>query len=212
MDFIYFKKNYLKIAFYFGLTVLLGSATILLSLDELECSLIFVFQSFIQKNSGIVIFQVVTYIGDFYIWLLFTIGFLLYSYFLSRKTFYVAVELAVNLLLITVATFFLKTIFARPRPHCPNITIYAHESFSAYPSGHVSRATSALLTFLKENRFRKIIVSAGILTLSLSRIILGVHFPTDTIGAIFLSIAVFIVSKDITKSFLLNTNLDQNKI
>ena len=190
------KNNYLvsykAVAIYLAMTVLIGISIILLSLGELECMFISNLQNVIHKTLGIDFFSAVTYLGDFYVWSAFSIGFLLYAYYKnSQQKFDVSIELIVYLILITVSTYLLKLAFARPRPDCININVYNQEAFFSYPSGHVSRATGALITLSgRRNAVKTALVIVAVLLLSISRIVLGVHFPTDILGGIFLSLAI----------------------
>ena len=63
-------------------------------------------------------------------------------------------------------------------------------SFS-YPSGHVSRAMGSLIILSgKRSTTKTALIGGAIVVLSLSRIVLGTHYPTDIIGAISLSFAM----------------------
>ncbi len=102
-----------------------------------------------------------------------------------------AVELGIYMVLVNVLTFLLKIVFARVRPECSSVILYSQEDSFAYPSGHISRATGALIILSRQRSIGIIIlVAIGVLLLSLSRVILGVHYPLDTVGAVFLSLAI----------------------
>jgi undecaprenyl-diphosphatase len=86
----------------------------------------------------------------------------------------------------------LKQFFARPRPdlvpHLENITS------AAYPSGHSTNAAVVYVLFIMlvpQARRPGWKIAAGVMILltGLSRIMLGVHWPTDVIGGWMLGIA-----------------------
>ncbi|PTL79899.1 phosphatase PAP2 family protein [Vitiosangium sp. GDMCC 1.1324] len=89
-----------------------------------------------------------------------------------------------------VVNSLLKRVFARPRPSVvPHLTQVLSESF---PSGHamlsaiVYLTLGALLAQLVEGRWRKaylLSVALGLtLLIGLTRVYLGVHYPTDVVG------------------------------
>jgi membrane-associated phospholipid phosphatase len=100
-------------------------------------------QNSTQKTIGIEVFQVLTYLGDFYLWVVIVSVYLLYAYFKSRKQLGSAIELAIFMVITTALTSFLQSVFARPRPNCLGMSTNDENVFSSfsYPSGHVSRAT-----------------------------------------------------------------------
>ena len=186
------KNPLASTAIYLILTLLIGMLAVLLPLKGAECNIVFSLQNFAQKTVGIQAFQVLTYLGDFYLWVILGTIYLLYAYFKSRKQLESAIELAIFLALTTALTYTLKMAFARPRPNCPSISNYAGEdlvsSFS-YPSGHVSRATGGFLILSRGSRTKESLAVIAVFIVSLSRIILGAHYLTDVVGGIFLSLA-----------------------
>ncbi|MGA2769074.1 MAG: phosphatase PAP2 family protein [Candidatus Bathyarchaeia archaeon] len=185
------RNPYGSPAIYLILTLLIGIFVVLLPLNETECNLVLNLQNFAQKTVGLQAFQVLTYLGDFYLWIIFTPIYLLYAYSKSRKHLDSAIELAVFLVITTALTYSIKMVFARPRPNCPGISVYDEDIISSfsYPSGHVSRATGAFVILSKGSKTRESLAVIAISLVSLSRIILGAHYLTDVIGGIFLSLA-----------------------
>ena len=194
-----------------SVTVLIGVCIPLLSLNSVEDVIISELQNLTQRTIGIPFFMVFTYLGDFTLWIAFSGTLFIYAFFKSRKHFRTSVQLIFYLALVTVSTYLLKEVFTRPRPDSAGITIYSEETFFgiplqgrlladlssfSYPSGHVSRATGSLLVFSgKRSTTKTALIAVAIAVLSLSRIVLGLHYPTDVIGAIPLSLAMVEVTR-----------------
>ncbi|MDO4263722.1 MAG: phosphatase PAP2 family protein, partial [Deinococcus sp.] len=82
----------------------------------------------------------------------------------------------------------MKVLFSRPRPELwPRLV---EETSASSPSGHATMSAAlatwaALLLWPRLGRWRWLVVPAGILyagTVGLSRIILGVHYPSDVLA------------------------------
>jgi membrane-associated phospholipid phosphatase len=185
------RNPYTSTAIYLTLTLLIGIFVVLLPLNDPECNIVLNLQNFAQKTIGLQVFQVLTYLGDFYLWVIFAAIYLLYAYFRSRKQPGSAIELGIFLVITTALTYFLKVAFARPRPNCSGISVYSEDLISSfsYPSGHVSRATGAFLVLSRGSRTKESLAVIAVSLVSLSRIILGAHYLTDVVGGIFLSLA-----------------------
>jgi undecaprenyl-diphosphatase len=133
-------------------------------------------------------FLLMTYLGDVYGYLVLLAIYFLISVAIFKKWKYIA-QTSLVLLLATVSNVMLKRFIDRARPGIEHLV--SVETLS-YPSGHAMSAMAfyGFLTFLiykfKINKFLKfgIIVLLVILILSigLSRIYLGVHFPSDIVG------------------------------
>jgi len=89
----------------------------------------------------------------------------------------------------------LKLIFARPRPHLfPPLIV---ETDFSFPSGHVTAAVAvygfiAFLLWQNRHRVWAVISALWIFMVALSRIYLGVHYPSDTLAAMaFTSLWLF---------------------
>jgi membrane-associated phospholipid phosphatase len=185
------RNPYAQTAVYLVLVLLIGILVSILPLNGAECNIVSSLQNFAQKTTGLQTFQVLTYLGDFYFWVVLASVYFFYAYFKSRKRFDSASELAIFLVITTALTYSVKMIFARPRPNCPNIKVYDEDLFSSssYPSGHVSRATGGYVVLSRGNRTKQSLAVAATCLVSLSRIVLGAHYLTDVIGGVFLSIA-----------------------
>jgi len=185
------KNRYVSTAIYLLLTLVIGVFVVLLPLNRTECNIILNLQNLAQRAIGLQAFQILTYLGDFYLWVVFASIYLLYGYFKSRRQLGSAIELAIFLVITTVLTYFIKMVFARPRPNCSGLSVYDEDIFSSfsYPSGHVSRATGAFLILSRGSRTRESLAVIAISLVSSSRILLGAHYLTDIVGGIFLSLA-----------------------
>jgi membrane-associated phospholipid phosphatase len=185
------RNPYALTAVYLVLVFLIGILVVLLPLNGTECDIVFNVQNFVQKTIGLQAFQVLTYLGDFYFWVIFASAYFFYAYFKSRKHLASASELAIFLFITTALTYFIKMVFARPRPNCSGISVYDEDLISSfsYPSGHVSRAVGAFIILSRGSGTRQSLAVVAIFLVSFSRIVLGAHYLTDVVGGIFLSLA-----------------------
>ncbi len=91
----------------------------------------------------------------------------------------------------------LKGAYFRPRPYQilsgVNLPIGQDEG-SSFPSGHATRAfaMAALITMQKGKKYALLLLlSAGV---AVSRVIIGLHFPSDVLAGGFLGIALAVIS------------------
>jgi len=97
--------------------------------------------------------------------------------------------LAATALAANLASSLLKNLFDRPRPDL--IPHLDHVSSWSYPSGHATSVTAVALAFalLAPPPWRRVAegcAAAAILLTALSRVMLGVHWPSDVLGGIML--------------------------
>ena len=148
---------------------------------------------FIQEHlrfaplNGAVVF--ITHLGDTgAVWIALTLGMLLFKR-TRRCGAACAVAMVLNLLITNIA---LKNIIQRIRPYdymnSLNILIEAQHDFS-FPSGHTACSFAGAWVMLKMLP-RKWGASAIVLAvlISLSRLYVGVHYPTDILGGLAVGI------------------------
>lgn len=133
-------------------------------------------------------FQFVTDLGDVYAYIIATTVAALFFLFKLRNKKFILQLLGV-LILSALANMALKEAFNRARPTIEHMVVV--ETLS-YPSGHAMSAMAfyGFLVYLvfriKMNKglrfFLALLFSVLILLIGLSRIYLGVHFPSDVVG------------------------------
>ncbi|HLL16779.1 MAG TPA: phosphatase PAP2 family protein [Pyrinomonadaceae bacterium] len=91
----------------------------------------------------------------------------------------------------------IKMLIARPRPAAPDVNVFRLHGGQSFPSGHVTFYVCyfgflffvAYVLLPKRSRARRLaltLTSLMIALVGLSRVYLGAHWPSDTIGAYFL--------------------------
>lgn len=149
-------------------------------------------------------FKCITHMGDFKFMTALLVILLLYRY--TRR---IGVQILIaEILQLTICGYFLKNLIARARPFIIDPTIEliikAPKSFSC-PSGHTS-TVFALAFALICSRYPKYwgyLALTWALLISLSRLYLQVHFPTDVgLGAIMGCLCGYASSKIINAKYL----------
>jgi undecaprenyl-diphosphatase len=144
-------------------------------------------------------------------------------YFIIRKKYRHAVDIAIIGITSSALMFALKSIFHRQRPDLPIIKgIYTY----SFPSGHAlsSFILCSILVFIIQNgvwkNVYKWIASSLLLlfsiTIGISRIILRAHYPTDVIASFCLGVVWVIASlwllKKINRQYMVKENLTPVKM
>ena len=104
-----------------------------------------------------------------------------------------AVYLGVSIAVALVLNPLLKVAFERPRPEGDALVAV---SSTAFPSGHTTTATTiatALAVIAWPTRWRWPVVAAAVvfsLAMGVSRVYLGVHWPSDVLGGLALGFTI----------------------
>ncbi len=148
---------------------------------------------------------------------------ILIGYFIIRKKYRNAVDIAIIAVTSSALMFTLKTIFHRQRPDLPIIKgIYTY----SFPSGHALSSfifCSILIFIIKNGNWKSnykwistILLLVFSIMIGISRIILRAHYPTDVIASFCLGIVWVIISlwllKKINRQYLVKDNLTTSKV
>jgi membrane-associated phospholipid phosphatase len=89
----------------------------------------------------------------------------------------------------------IKYLFNIPRPAGPGIRVPMPETNPSFPSGHAQSAITnwGYLAVRFQNRIVRVVAVVLILGISLSRIVLGVHFPEDILGGWIIGLILLVV-------------------
>ena len=122
---------------------------------------------------------------------------LLLGIFLYKKWWSEALLLGGNLVLTGLLVKLLKGVYQRPRPAIQHLV---EEGGFSFPSGHALASTlvvGALVIIVSQrvkNRHLRhllqVLLMVFILTIMTSRVYLGVHYPTDVLGSLFLGLGM----------------------
>jgi len=146
------------------------------------------------------LFKIITYSGSYYVlFFLATLTYWCYDKKLGFKLMYV-------ILISALLTIFTKDLFKMDRPP---LTLHKVSSEGyGFPSGH-ALVSSAFLSYLWLNiRKGLVFVLLAIISISVSRVYLGVHYVGDITGGIFLGvITALIFYKYVFTTDITQTNL-----
>ncbi len=93
-------------------------------------------------------------------------------------------RLGLLLMLCALFNYALKDLFNQPRPSPDRVKVLAEETSPGLPSGHSQNAVTVYGFLAAQVRQPRVWVIAGLIAfcVGLSRIYLGVHFPSDVLG------------------------------
>lgn len=120
-----------------------------------------------------------------------------FAFFLYKRWKAEAALLAGNLVLHGILIKLIKLIYQRPRPSIQHLVTEGGYSF---PSGHTMAVTlvaGSLIIIagqrIQSRQLKRLVqglLLLYILTIALSRVYLGVHYPTDVLGSMLLGFAI----------------------
>lgn len=91
-----------------------------------------------------------------------------------------------------------KRVVRRPRPDNPRVQVLAGTpSKLSFPSAHATSTTAAAVVF--GALLRKPLVAALVPPMALSRMVLGVHYPTDVVAGSVLGAAVAVAARRLAR-------------
>lgn len=96
------------------------------------------------------------------------------------------------------ASIGVKRVVRRPRPEHPRVRVLVGTpSRLSFPSAHATSTTAAAVLF--GALLRKPLVAALVPPMAVSRMVLGVHYPTDVLAGSALGAAVAIIARRVTR-------------
>jgi undecaprenyl-diphosphatase len=122
-----------------------------------------------------------------------------------------ATQLVVLTGLAWLGSALIKTLVHRPRPDIASLShiLIAHPGGFSFPSGHTSFASALAMSLIlvsRDWRTRRpvLVVAVGVAILTgLSRVYLGVHYPTDVVGSWAYACAAVLLLDRLWRRFVL---------
>lgn len=155
------------------------------SFDSYEIVYVHDLQHWVITNHLTLLFEALTYAGDLYVWFIILGLFLI----IERKNPRRAFKMVIFMAIISAVDFIVKLAFPRERPFVrfpSQVNAILPESMNSYPSGHVTRLAGESY-FIRKGLPSTLFLSLMIILLSLSRVAMGVHYFTDTLGGFLIS-------------------------
>lgn len=209
--------NSLKNSKFFFVVICLGMLISLIvailnnSIVSLDTTVYNLISQYLINDSITPIIKFITNFGGTIV--LITIAICSFFVFNDKK---ISLCLCLDLLIIKILNIIIKLIVARPRP--VGINIISENGFS-FPSGHsmVSAAFYGLIIYLiyyyVKNKplkiFLIILLTFLIIGIGVSRIYLGVHYPSDVLGGWLLALAFLIIYLGLVQKHFLNKTINK---
>ncbi len=122
-------------------------------------------------------------------------------FLLLKKWYAEAIFITIDVALMPILVFIFKHVYGRTRPTLPHLVV---ENGLSFPSGHAS-ASLMFYTYLMvlicqrlNNQQMKwlvrVLFSMFIVVIGISRIYLGVHYPTDILGGWLMSGSILLIT------------------
>ncbi len=178
------------------------------ALQNLDGNILLWIQEYLRSDWLTPIFIFITDLGKAgFIWILISLGLMV-----SKKHQKTGIMCAVALILFWIVNnLILKNLVARPRPYdvIPQlIPLVPRLHDFSFPSGHT--ASSFAVTTVIFNRLSKqfgVLALVLAILIGLSRLYVGVHYPTDVIFAVFEGIVIGCIGMKIVNNSLNKTNV-----
>ncbi|WP_083488892.1 phosphatase PAP2 family protein [Companilactobacillus kimchiensis] len=152
-------------------------------------------QVYHHNNLTVSIFRPITNMGDTYETILVTA--IIFILLIIKKYYYASIYLILNKVVVAGLNSLFKNTIKRPRP---SHTHYISAGGFSFPSGHSASSFALYISLLIISLYifkklsTKIIISSIciliVLLIGYSRIFLGVHYPSDVLGAYLLAATI----------------------
>jgi undecaprenyl-diphosphatase len=127
-------------------------------------------------------FLSVTNFGSVFFWIFLAL------FLLTKKDKKSFIGIALMLIIGDTISFFLKDIFAVPRPETNKVL--ACENTFSFPSAHAMNAFSGAFIFDKLHKGAGMLMYALAILTAISRVYLGVHYPSDVLVGSVLGLVI----------------------
>lgn len=141
------------------------------------------YHNFLLDNLALLI----TNFGVIYLWIVVSIILYLFG---NKKGKTVAKRMIILLVATTIITQIIKFVVMRPRPYeeLSSLVLLSVGTDPSFPSGHT--ATSTAMAYLLSKEYNKYYLMLIPFIVALSRLYLGVHYPSDVLGGFILGIFI----------------------
>lgn len=183
------KKNYRRYLFLIPLVLFIADYFLVVNgwMKTIDQFIFELLRSFASEQLTM-IFKFITNLGSFFGILIV----ILLVFLVNRKVSYICLGASIIQVLLNMT---IKAIVRRPRP---NVDVFIRETNYSFPSGHAMAITclyGLLIYYLYKSKikYRKLLITVCIFIIvlvSLSRVYLGVHYFSDIIGGILLSLSL----------------------